>query len=95
MRARSLKRQRQMREFRSEYDRFLEKHPFCEFPPGCPEPSRVIHHRRGRFGRRLLDKRWWAGSCHFHNIFAETNTGESLACGWLVPIESRNDWTGS
>lgn len=67
---------------------FLAEHTLCEFPLGCTEPATEIQHRRGRRGARLLQVEWWAGSCHFHNGWAETNTGEALACGWLVRIES-------
>jgi hypothetical protein len=90
MRSRSLKRQQQMRAFRKLIAAFLEEeeHATCEFPLGCTEPSQTIHHSRGRFGRRLLQREYWRGSCHFHNNYAETNTGESLDCGWLVRIES-------
>lgn len=66
---------------------FLIEHNRCEFPLGCDMPSVVVHHRRGRFGGRLLDERYWAGSCHDHNDFAETKTGEALECGWLLRIE--------
>jgi hypothetical protein len=87
MRNRSPKRQKEIREFIPLAVAFLEEHPVCEFPLGCPELSQVVHHARGRFGRRLLDQEWWRGSCTYHNNYAETNTGESLDCGWLVRIE--------
>lgn len=66
---------------------FLEGHPRCEFPAGCEARATVVHHRRGRFGERLVDVDWWAASCDFHNDYAETHTGHSLAIGWLVRIE--------
>jgi hypothetical protein len=64
---------------------FLEAHPRCQFPLGCGAPSVDVHHRRGREGLRLLDERYWAASCRFHNDYAETRTGAALACGWLLP----------
>lgn len=91
MRARSLKLQRAMRVYRGMIDAFLADHPTCEFPLGCVRPAVVAHHRRGRFGRRLLDQQWWAASCNFHNQYAEDHSGESLACGWLVRIEGTGD----
>lgn len=87
MRARSLKRAREIREFAPLAEAFLEEHDRCEFPLGCDQPSVVVHHKRGRFGRRLLDRDWWAAACNFHNNYAEEQTGAALACGWLVPIE--------
>jgi hypothetical protein len=88
MRTRSLKRRREIREFIPLAEVFLEENPDCQFPLGCSEPSEVVHHARGRFGRRLLDRTYWRASCNDHNNYAETNTGESLDCGWLVRIES-------
>lgn len=87
MRNRSLELQRAMRAYRRLLNDFIEEHDTCEFPLGCTQPTVVVHHRRGRFGKRLLDQNWWAGSCHEHNQFAEDQTGAALACGWLVPIE--------
>lgn len=87
LRNRSLKLQRAMTIYRREVRAFLTEHDRCEFPLGCTEASAVVHHRRGRFGKRLLDKRYWAASCHAHNSYAEDHTGESLECGWLLRIE--------
>lgn len=69
---------------------FLADHPRCQFP-GCPAASTVLHHKRGRDGLRLRDRRYWAASCDPHNEFAETHTGEALAVGWLIRINSRED----
>lgn len=85
MRARSKKRAGQMRRYIPRARAFLETHRWCEFPLGCRARSRVVHHRRGREGERLLDERWWAASCHFHNDYAETRTGHSREIGWLLP----------
>lgn len=87
MRAISLNRQRQIRTYRKQRERFLDAHPWCQFPDGCDRPTAVVHHRRGRFGSRLNDVEWWAASCVEHNDYAETHTGHSLEIGWLVRIE--------
>lgn len=86
MRARSLKRQRQIREYIPLAEAFLEENTNCQFPD-CELPSEVVHHQRGRFGSRLLDQRFWAASCDEHNNYAETDTGAALACNWLIRIE--------
>jgi len=83
----SLQRAREMRLYKRLRVKFLEGHPWCEFPGGCNRPTAVVHHRRGRFGARLNDVSWWAASCIPHNDFAETNTAEALRIGWLVRIE--------
>jgi hypothetical protein len=87
MRPVSRKRAVALRVYRKRRDEFLTEHSGCQFPAGCDQQATVMHHRRGRFGARLLDERWWAASCSFHNDFAETHTGESLDIGWLVRIE--------
>ncbi|HZQ33757.1 MAG TPA: hypothetical protein VFB19_18745 [Mycobacterium sp.] len=89
LRARSPKRAADMRAYGREVEAFLAEpeHATCEFPLGCASRSTAVHHRRGRFGRRLRDQRWWAGTCAFHNAYAEDHTGEALACGWLLRIE--------
>lgn len=87
MRRISRKRAAAMRVYRKRAAEFLTEHPQCQFPTGCDKRATVVHHRRGRFGARLLDERWWAASCPGHNAFAEEHTGQALDIGWLVPIE--------
>lgn len=87
MRHTSLKRARQLREYRPARDAFLADNPVCQFPAGCDSATTELHHRRGRRGLRLLDQTYWSASCAFHNEFAETHTGEALALGWLIRIE--------
>lgn len=90
MRSRSLKRGRQMREYIPLAEAFLEANPWCQHPTNHldrPVPAVCVHHTRGRFGWRLLVVEWWKASCAACNDEAETNTGASLAIGWLLPIE--------
>lgn len=87
MRRVSKKRAAAMRIYIKRRNAFLAAASVCEFPLGCDRPAVVLHHRRGRFGARLLDEEWWSASCHEHNEFAETQTGAALECGWLVRIE--------
>lgn len=90
LRVRSAARAREMRLYAVEAAAFIAEHPFCEHPtnhPDAPVPATVVHHKRGRFGKRLRDKRWWARSCDPCNDEAETNTGKALADGWLIRIE--------
>lgn len=87
MRRESLKRAAELRQYRKMVGPFLAGRPVCEFPEGCEASAVCVHHRRGRFGARLLDVDWWAASCAFHNDYAETHTGHSLAIGWLIRIE--------
>lgn len=83
----SPKRRTQERVYSKLRAQFLDAHPWCEFPLGCTERATTVQHIRGRFGARLNDMRWWRASCLRHNLWAEDNTGEALALGWLVRIE--------
>lgn len=80
------KRRRENATYRTRRDDYLQQHPVCEFPLGCNQRATEVHHKRGRFGGRLLDEAFWAASCREHNTFAEIRTGEALAIGWLIPI---------
>lgn len=84
MRYRTPKRAAQERIYRDRAKAFLAEHEWCEFPLGCGRTSTEVHHRNGREGWRLLVEDWWSASCHEHNQFAETHTGEALAIGWLM-----------
>ena len=92
LRQRSLKRARIMRAYVPEMLAFLELHRTCEHPTNHqdgPVPSVCVHHTKGRFGeKRLRDQTFWRASCWTCNQEAEDDTGKSLACGWLLPIES-------
>jgi hypothetical protein len=83
----SPKRARQNRTYSVLRAEFLTAHPRCEFPGGCTEWADTVQHLRGRRGERLNDTTYWAASCLPHNLWAEDNTGEALAMGWLIRIE--------
>lgn len=91
LRRRSAKLVAAMRVYNQRREAFLAEHPTCEHPTNHLNGSvrsEVVHHQRGRFGRRLLDERWWKASCSPCNAEAEDDTGKSRACGWLISIES-------
>jgi hypothetical protein len=83
----SVRRQRENREYTKLRREFLESRPRCEFPNGCGERADTVQHLRGRRGARLNNVDYWAASCLAHNLWAEENTGEALAIGWLIRIE--------
>jgi hypothetical protein len=85
MRHTSLKRAAQLRTYRRDRDAYLADHPNCE---RCGHRAECLHHKRGRQGQLLLDARWWAAACWSCNDFAETNTGQARAEGWLLPMFS-------
>jgi len=57
----SKKRAAQLREYSKLRKAFLNEHPICE---ACAKKrSAEIHHKKGRFGRWLLDTDYWAALC--------------------------------
>ena len=43
--------------YRRARDKYFKEHPVCEFP-GCTSKDITLHHKRGRVGSFLTDKRW-------------------------------------
>lgn len=81
----SRKRAKQENVYKKERRLFLEQpeNQIC-FIGGCGKSSTTIEHRKGRIGYAddwamennitlLLDKRFWAGCCHEHNLELERN----------------------
>lgn len=69
LRARSLKRQKQEKEYSKRRKIFLENNPVCQIAiPGiCTHHSTEIHHVNDRFGDRLNDETYWKATdraCH-------------------------------
>lgn len=81
----SAKRQAELEVYYPLRDEFLAANRTCW---RCGAPSTCVHHRRGRRGSRLTDVRYFAASCDFCNEWAESHTGEALAEGWLLRVES-------
>jgi len=70
------------RRLRDKY--FIEK-PICEFP-GCKSKKITLHHKRGRIGAFLTDKRYFCSLCPKHHTFVNENPDEALKLGL---VESR------
>ena len=60
IKARSLKRARQEREYARLRAEFMADHPVCAH---CLGPSQECHHRRGRVGPLLTDVRYFTALC--------------------------------
>lgn len=72
----SKKRERQEEKYRRARDKYFEEHPVCEFP-GCTSRKITLHHKRGRVGAFLTDKRWFCSLCDEHHKFVEQNPDEA------------------
>lgn len=73
-RAEALKKYRRLR------DKYFEEHPVCEFP-GCNSTRITLHHKRGRIGAFLTDKRHFCSLCIPHHRFVEENPLEAYKLG--------------
>jgi len=61
LKAVSDKRKAQMREYWKLRKQFLATHRLCQ---ACGKAlSREVHHKRGRYGLRLLDAKFWLAVC--------------------------------
>lgn len=73
----ALKRYRRLR------DEYFKKKPVCEFP-GCSSKDITLHHKRGRVGAFLTDKRWFCSLCMKHHRYVEENPDEAIKLGLTV-----------
>ena len=82
MRRRSVKREKQEREYSKRRKAFLLLHPHCEAALHCCSgSSQTVHHRRGRIGNLLLDERYWTVCCLECHVWIETNPAEAKELG--------------
>lgn len=72
MRRISKRRQAEQRIYLAEREKFLKENPFCKIKsPVCTVDSSVVHHARGRIGKRYLNKKEWFASCFSCNDYLE------------------------
>lgn len=76
----SKKRTEALKRYRRLRDKYFEEHPICEFP-GCQSTKITLHHKRGRIGAFLTDKRHFCSLCLHHHRFCEENPLESYKLG--------------
>jgi len=73
--------------------RFIEDHPFCEFPTNapadapeisCSNRTTSIHHMKGQDWRIMNDMRWWLATCHGHHAWIEDHKNEARKRGLIL-----------
>lgn len=62
----------QLKRYRILRDKYLEENPICQYP-GCKNREVTLHHKRGRQGAYLTDKRFFCALCWPHHQFIEQN----------------------
>jgi hypothetical protein len=76
----SKNRQQALAKYRRLRDKYFEEHPMCEFP-GCNSHKITLHHKRGRIGAFLTDKRYFCSLCAKHHRWVEENPAEAKRMG--------------
>lgn len=61
-----------LRRYRKARDEYLRDKPVCEFP-NCNSTEVTLHHKKGRLGSYLTDKRYFSALCWRHHQFIETH----------------------
>jgi hypothetical protein len=68
--------------YRKRRDAYFKDHPVCEFP-GCNSRKITLHHKRGRTGAFLTDKRWFCSLCQFHHTYVNEHSEEARKMGLI------------
>jgi hypothetical protein len=75
------KRKGQLRIYSYERKAFLAAKPVCEI---CHRGRSVdVHHRRGRWGRKLLDRTFWTAVCRPCHDLIHSNPRRARELGYL------------
>jgi hypothetical protein len=79
----SEKMQSNLAKYRRLRDAYFKEHPVCEFP-GCASKNITLHHKKGRCGALLTDKRNFCSLCLQHHTFVNENPTEALKLGLVI-----------
>lgn len=85
----SPKRAAQHRAYTAARDAFMREHPNCQ---RCGGTAHDLHHRRGRQGKLLKDRRFFMAVCRECHDWIHANPAEARATGFLA---SSHDWNRS
>lgn len=75
--------------------KFIEEHPFCEFPsqyinslfgytPSCHNRTTSIHHKKGQHWKIMNDANYWMGVCAEHHRWIEDHKKEARKRGLIL-----------
>jgi hypothetical protein len=79
----SKNREAALAKYRRLRDAYFKEHPICEFP-GCTSKQITLHHKRGRIGAFLTDKRHFCSLCHKHHTWVNENNAEAFKLGLVA-----------
>lgn len=79
----SNKRKEALKRYRRLRDKYFLEHPVCEFPD-CSSTNITLHHKKGRVGAFLTDKRYFKSLCMKHHRWVEENVTEAIKMGLSI-----------
>ena len=79
-----------LRRYRKVRDKYLEENPICQYP-GCKSKEVTLHHKAGRLGAYLTDKRFFSALCWPHHQYIETHPEESRKLGFSISRLSNHE----
>lgn len=79
----SKNRQEALKRYNRLRDKYFEAHAVCEFP-GCDSKDITLHHKKGRIGANLTDKRFFCSLCWPHHQYVETHPEEAYKLGLSI-----------
>jgi hypothetical protein len=85
------KREEVNKEYTKEARAFVKANPECMLKmEGCTKKSQCVHHRKGKDSiERLMDTKWWWGSCLHCNVLAEAK--DALARSKNIKLSKFNE----
>ena len=69
-----------LKEYRKVRDEYFKDNPICEYPD-CNSKDIQLHHRKGRIGSLLSDKRYFCSLCDTHHRTIELNPDLAYSLG--------------
>ncbi len=81
------KRAAEMEQYNKEAKEFIKGKMCAVYPK---RKAQAVHHRKGRIGALLLDKRWWLPVSNLGHDYIHDNPNESMEKGWMVSRLSKD-----
>lgn len=80
----SLKKENEI--YKAEKSKYMKEHPICEAGVICNKqnPSQDIHHKKGRIGSLLSDKKYFLAVCREDHEWIENNPKEAKKLGFSL-----------
>lgn len=72
-----------LKRYRTLRDKYLQENPICQYP-GCKNREVTLHHKKGRIGAYLTDKRFFSALCWPHHQHIETHPDEAKRIGLSI-----------